>query len=114
LVYRNALAFHAQGAPLFVEATMAQAPGEEPQGLPLQMAPAMSANYLRREPVGVVAALPPSNAGYMMSLVKTFAALVCGNSVVLKPSPFCAATAAIIAEELGAEPEIPSDVFHLV
>lgn len=114
MAIRNALAFHAQGAPQFVEATMALAPSEDLEGLPLQMAPAMSANYLRREPVGVVAAMPPSNAGYMMSLVKTFAALVCGNTVVLKPSPFCSATAAIIAEEIAAEPGIPSGAFHLV
>lgn len=114
MAIRNALAFHAQGAPLFVQATMAQAPVEEPQGLPLQMAPAMSANYLRREPVGVVAAMPPSNAGYMMSLVKTFAALVCGNTVVLKPSPLCSATAGVIAEEIAAESDIPAGAFHLV
>lgn len=114
MAIRNALAFHAQGAPLFVQATMAQAPDGTPQGLPLQEAPAMSANYLRREPVGVVAAMPPSNAGYMMSLVKTFAALVCGNTVVLKPSPLCAVTAGVIAEEIAAEPEIPAGVFHLV
>jgi acyl-CoA reductase-like NAD-dependent aldehyde dehydrogenase len=85
MTIRNATAFHAEGAPAFVRHTLEQAPSDVPQGLPLQEVPALSANYLRREPIGVVACMPPSNAGYMMSLYKALAALVCGNSVVLKP-----------------------------
>jgi aldehyde dehydrogenase (NAD+) len=114
MTIRNSMAFHAQGAPGFVRHTLEQAPTDVAQGLPLQEVPALSANYLLREPIGVVAAMPPSNAGYMMSLYKSLAALVCGNSVVLKPSPLCAVTSVAVAEAIAAEPEIPVGVFHLV
>jgi acyl-CoA reductase-like NAD-dependent aldehyde dehydrogenase len=114
MTIRNATAFHAAGALGFMRTTLAQAPSDEPQGLPLNEVPAMSANYLVREPIGVVAAMPPSNAGYMMSLYKTFAALAMGNSVVLKPSPLCAATSNEIARAIESVEEIPPGVFHLV
>jgi aldehyde dehydrogenase (NAD+) len=114
MTIRNATAFHAQGAPGFMRATLAQAPSDVPQGQPLTEVPVLAANFLRREPIGVIAAMPPSNAGYMMSLYKSFAALVMGNSVVLKPSPLCALTSVEIAKAVAEEPEIPVGVFHLV
>jgi acyl-CoA reductase-like NAD-dependent aldehyde dehydrogenase len=114
MTYRNALAFHAQGAPQFLRDSFAQAPSEVPQGLPMMEIPTLSANYLVREPIGVIAAMPPSNAGYMMSLYKSLGALVCGNTVVLKPSPLCSVTATVLAEEIAAEEAIPAGAFNLV
>ena len=43
---------------------------------------------LSRRPLGVVAAIAPWNAPLVIGLSKVAAALVCGNTVVLKPSPF--------------------------
>jgi acyl-CoA reductase-like NAD-dependent aldehyde dehydrogenase len=41
-----------------------------------------------RKPVGVVAAITPWNAPILIATEKIFSALVAGNSVVVKPSPF--------------------------
>ncbi|HEX4110221.1 MAG TPA: aldehyde dehydrogenase family protein [Solirubrobacteraceae bacterium] len=114
MTLRNAMGFHAMGAPGFVRANIAQAPTDQFVGLPLEEAPTVSANYLRREPVGVVAALPPSNAGYFLGLYKTMCALVTGNAVVLKPSPFCSLGCAALARAIDADPDIPKGVFHLL
>jgi aldehyde dehydrogenase (NAD+) len=111
---RNAVGFHGHGAPMFVREAIAHAPSDVPQGMPLAESPVMAANFIRREPVGVVAAMPASNGGYFMGLVKTMSALVTGNSVVLKPSPLCSASSVEIAKAIVAEPEIPAGVFQLV
>lgn len=41
-----------------------------------------------RKPVGVVAAITPWNAPYLIAAEKVFSSLAIGNTVVLKPSPF--------------------------
>ena len=41
----------------------------------------------RHEPVGVVVAITPYNGAIIMAFQKLFAALVAGNSVILRPSP---------------------------
>lgn len=41
----------------------------------------------RHEPVGVVAAITPYNAAFIMALQKLVPALMAGNSVILRPSP---------------------------
>src|SRR5581483_7573854 len=76
--------------------------------------PSTSANYLRREPVGVVLAIPPSNAGYFLGLYKVMAALATGNCVIMKPSPLEVLSPLEIAKAIAAEPEIPAGVFQLV
>lgn len=48
-------------------------------------------NYLRREPVGVVAAIVPWNAPLSLGSYKLAAALAMGNTVVLKPSEITSA-----------------------
>jgi acyl-CoA reductase-like NAD-dependent aldehyde dehydrogenase len=41
----------------------------------------------RREPAGVVAAITPYNAAFVMAMQKVIPALMAGNSVILRPSP---------------------------
>ena len=55
---------------------------------------------IRREPVGVVAAITPYNVPFMLNLVKLVPALITGNTVVLKPSPYTPFAALIVAEAL--------------
>ncbi|MDB5447348.1 MAG: aldehyde dehydrogenase family protein [Phenylobacterium sp.] len=68
---------------------------------------------VRREPVGVVAAITPYNFPYLLNVVKMFPALVTGNTVVLKPSPYTPFSALIIAEVV-AEVGFPPGVINIV
>jgi len=66
-----------------------------------------------REPLGVVALVTPWNFPIAIPAWKLFAALICGNTVILKPSsetPACAAALIGILEEAG----IPPGVVNLV
>jgi alpha-ketoglutaric semialdehyde dehydrogenase len=66
-----------------------------------------------RCPLGVVALVTPWNFPVAIPAWKIFAALVCGNTVILKPSsetPACAAALVEILEQAG----IPSGVVNLV
>lgn len=66
-----------------------------------------------REPVGVIAAITPYNFPYFLNIVKLFPALITGNTVVLKPSPFTPFSALIIAE-VAAELNFPKGVINIV
>jgi len=68
---------------------------------------------VRREPVGVVAAITPYNYPFFLNIVKLFPALVTGNAVVLKPSPYTPFTALLIAE-VAADVGLPRGVFNVV
>ena len=62
-----------------------------------------------REPVGVVAAITPWNFPVTLSIFKLPAALVSGNSVVLKPAsqtPLCLLRIAELATEAGLPPGV--------
>ncbi len=66
-----------------------------------------------REPLGVVALVTPWNFPIAIPAWKLFAALICGNSVILKPSsetPACAAALVAILVASG----IPAGVVNLV
>jgi aldehyde dehydrogenase (NAD+) len=60
--------------------------------------PAVSKVY--RDPLGVVLVIAPWNYPFMLSLVPLAAALAAGNTVVLKPSEWAPATAALIEKLL--------------
>ncbi|MFD3926276.1 aldehyde dehydrogenase [Streptomyces sp. NPDC058614] len=63
-----------------------------------------SGSLVRREPIGVVAAVIPWNSPYMAALVKMIPALLAGNTVVLKASPENSLSVMLLAEifdELG-------------
>jgi aldehyde dehydrogenase (NAD+) len=65
--------------------------------------------YVRREPVGVVAAIVPWNFPLMNAVWKVAPALACGCTVVLKPAeltPLSALRLAALAEEAGFPPGV--------
>jgi len=69
--------------------------------------------FVVREPVGVVAAITPYNYPYFLNLAKVVPALLTGNTVVLKPSPYTpfeAIVLAVAAHEAG----LPKGVFNLI
>jgi aldehyde dehydrogenase (NAD+) len=92
---------------------------EETSPLPFIVNPGWSGERIlgggikQRIPVGVVAAITPFNAGFFLNLVKASAALITGNSVVLKPSPYTPFQALILAETLQAL-DFPPGVFNVV
>ena len=61
---------------------------------------ALGTAFVVREPVGVVAAITPYNYPYFLNVVKVAAALVTGNTVVLKPSPYTPFEALVLAGAL--------------
>jgi acyl-CoA reductase-like NAD-dependent aldehyde dehydrogenase/alcohol dehydrogenase class IV len=74
---------------------------------------AFGSNVIRREPIGVCAAIAPWNAPYMMALWKLAHALVTGNTVVLKPAsstPLSALAVASLANQAG----IPKGVLNVI
>ena len=70
-------------------------------------------DYTRREPLGVVAAIIPWNTPALFCGGKVGAALACGNTVVLKPSPWGSLTALRFAE-LAADAGLPPGVLNVV
>lgn len=68
---------------------------------------------VRREPVGVVAAIAPWNAPYFIMAAKVANALLAGCTVVMKPAPETPLEAYIIAEAAEAA-ELPPGVLNLV
>jgi acyl-CoA reductase-like NAD-dependent aldehyde dehydrogenase len=70
-------------------------------------------NYLRREPVGVVAAIVPWNAPLSLASHKLAAALAMGNTVVLKPSEITSASILEFVEVLESA-GLPPGVVNIV
>lgn len=70
-------------------------------------------NYVRYEPVGVVAAISPWNSPLALSTWKLAPALAAGNTVVLKPSEFTSASLLELAA-LAKEAGFPPGVFNVV
>ncbi len=70
-------------------------------------------SLIRREPLGVVAAVVPWNFPLLMASWKIGPALATGNSFILKPAEQSPLTAIRIAE-LAAEAGMPEGVFNVV
>jgi acyl-CoA reductase-like NAD-dependent aldehyde dehydrogenase len=68
---------------------------------------------IRREPVGVVAAIVPWNMPQFLIVTKLIPALLAGCTVVLKPAPESPLNALLLAE-LIAECELPSGVVSVL
>ena len=71
--------------------------------------PVPASNIIRREPIGVVAAIVPFNFPFAAASWKLAPALAAGCSVVLKPSPYTPASALKMAElltEAGVPPGV--------
>lgn len=73
----------------------------------------MGKSHVRKEPVGVVAAIVPWNAPLMLAVLKLAPALVAGCTVVMKPSPETPLDAYILAECLE-EAGLPEGVVNIV
>ena len=74
---------------------------------------AFGSSLIRREPIGVCAAIAPWNAPYMMALWKLAHALVTGNTIVLKPAsstPLSALAVASLANAAG----VPKGVLNVI
>ena len=69
-------------------------------------------SFVRREPVGVCAAVTPWNYPAMMAVWKWAPALAAGNTMVLKPSDTTPATTAWMAEVMSEF--LPEGVFNVV
>lgn len=67
---------------------------------------------VRRKPLGVVAAITPWNYPLMLAMWKIAPALLAGNTVVLKPSPFTPITTLMLGEIL--RDLVPPGVFNVV
>lgn len=68
---------------------------------------------IRREPAGVVAAITPYNFPFFLNVVKLFPALVTGNTVILKPSPYTPLSALLLAE-VAASVGFPPGVLSII
>jgi aldehyde dehydrogenase (NAD+) len=81
--------------------------------LPFTVAPGPSHNYLRREPVGVCAAIVPWNFPIQNAAWKLAPALAAGNTVVLKPAEQTPCTAVELAK-LCSEAGVPDGVVNVL
>lgn len=75
--------------------------------------PAVSWNFVHREPIGVCAAIIPWNTPLLGAVWKTAPALIMGNSIILKPASDTPVTALEMARII-AECDIPPGVFNLI
>jgi aldehyde dehydrogenase (NAD+) len=78
-----------------------------PMGIP-------SRRTVRREPVGVVAAITPWNVPTQINLAKVAPALAAGCTVVLKPAPDTPWLAAELGRLVADFTDIPAGVFNVV
>ncbi|WP_020375409.1 aminobutyraldehyde dehydrogenase [Sulfobacillus thermosulfidooxidans] len=70
-------------------------------------------SWIRREPVGVVAAIAPWNYPLMMAIWKIAPALAAGNTVILKPASITPLTALMLGP-LASEAGIPEGVLNIL
>ena len=85
------------------------------EGVTLESAQAsmVGSTIVRREPLGVVAAIVPWNFPQALAAFKIAPALAAGNTVVLKPSPETSLDAYVFAEA-ALEAGIPNGVINVV
>ena len=73
-----------------------------------------SRRSVRREAVGVVAAITPWNFPHQINLAKIGPALAAGNTVVLKPAPDTPWCAAVLGPLIVAHTDFPAGVINIV
>jgi aldehyde dehydrogenase (NAD+) len=87
-------------------------PYEDP--LPVQSGPrGLGQGVIRKEPVGVVAAITAFNYPLYLNLAKVAPALAVGNTVVLKPSPYTPLEALVLGE-IAEAADLPPGVLNVV
>src|SRR5262249_43712380 len=69
-------------------------------------------SFIRREPIGVCAAVTPWNYPMMMAVWKFAPALAAGNTMVLKPSDTTPVTTLLLAELMSEH--LPPGVLHVI
>src|SRR4029079_18958213 len=69
-------------------------------------------SVMRREPVGVVAAITPWNYPLLQAVAKIFPALAVGNTVVIQPAETTPYSTALLVQLAGAI--LPPRVLNLV
>jgi aldehyde dehydrogenase (NAD+) len=73
-----------------------------------------SLRRVRYEPYGVVGAITPWNAPFMLNLWKTVPALATGNTVVLKTAPETPLSGTMLARVVREHTDIPAGVFNVI
>jgi aldehyde dehydrogenase (NAD+) len=76
--------------------------------------PAVSWNFVWREPIGVCGQIIPWNYPLLMAAWKIAPALAAGNTIVLKPASYTPLTALMLAETIHATGLLPRGVLNLV
>lgn len=87
-------------------------PGEYVDTLKKKKHSPQGTSILRREPIGVVAAITPWNYPFMIACWK-LAALAVGNTMIMKPSSYTPLTTFILAE-LATEAGFPKGVLNII
>ncbi|MEK7388920.1 MAG: aldehyde dehydrogenase family protein [Elusimicrobiota bacterium] len=70
--------------------------------------------YERRVPYGVVSVITPWNMPFLIPFGDAFAAMLAGNSVLLKPSPHATKTALWLEAAVAATGFLPEGIFSVV
>jgi aldehyde dehydrogenase (NAD+) len=68
---------------------------------------------IARDPIGLVVAITPYNAGFLLGLIKAAPALAAGNSVVLKPAPITPLQTLLLTDMI-AQLDLPAGTFNMV
>jgi aldehyde dehydrogenase (NAD+) len=80
---------------------------------PKQIMGSLARRIVRKEPVGVVAAITPWNFPFQLNLTKIGAALSAGNTVVLKPAPETPWSGTLLAAAAAAT-DLPGGVLNII
>lgn len=76
--------------------------------------PALSYNYVRREPIGVCGQIIPWNFPLLMAVWKIAPALAAGNTVILKPASYTPLSAIKLVDIIHETGLLPPGVLNLV
>jgi len=87
---------------------------KEYEPLPWVDMPAVAWNFVNREPIGVCGQIIPWNFPLVMACWKMAPALVCGNSLVIKPASMTSLTAIELVKALDETGLFPKGVVNLV
>lgn len=104
---RLAESMYFEGPMRMIEALLKNAARMQPEFLPVETAfhpldptgpKLIGSGQIVREPAGVVTAITPYNAPFMLNLCKLIPALLAGCTVILKPSPLTPCSALLFGE----------------
>ena len=90
------------------------AASEPLEAVPQITFPALSYNFVRREPIGVCGQIIPWNFPFLMAVWKIAPALAAGNCVVLKPASYTPLSALKLVEIIHDTGLLPPGVLNLI